>query len=353
MDRPVAALITEDLSGKEPPSEFRVFKAGRNDTLEGPYFFTEKSAASVMAARADWGADCMVDLEHLSTIAKESPKYDPDPRAWCGLEVRNGELWAINVQWLQDGVERLAAKKQKYISPTFYFNETGEIEALFNMALVAMPKTKQAIALAGASFKGTKKMDIAQLASVAKALGVTTVEELMSALNGLVGMGSGEKKPEKEEAPPTPAPEPAKAAAGEPPPAPVVDEKKLAQNSAVFAENHALKMQVAALGAKLSSLESNERRGYVGELVKLGAETPATAWQDAEGSVPCARLQSESLDSLKTRVTQLSALPGRGTSVRAPVADAAGLSESELRICKDTGCSPEKYAEMKAARGGA
>lgn len=346
-DRRVAALLSDDLSGDNPPTEFRVFKAGQNDTLEGVYYFTEKSAQSVINARADWGAECMIDLEHLSTD-KKSPNYDPDARGWFDLELREGELWAVNVRWTEDGSERLRKKTQKYISPAFYFSESGEIEELFNVALVAMPKTKQAIALASAEFKG-KTMDIKALASVADALGVTTVEELMSALSGLMGMGGkpaeAPKEPEKK---PEPAPEEPKAMSAEPATT-TQDDKILAQNSALFNENASLKRRVAELGAQIAKTESAERRALVGELVKLGAEIPATAWEDSSATSPVKRLADEPLASLKDRVAKLSAVP-RGSSATVPATDSSGLTPDEIRICKETGCPPEKFAEIKAGR---
>lgn len=337
--RPVAALLSDDISGESPPTEFRVFRAGRNDTLEGPYFFTEKSAQSVIDAREAWGVDCMIDLEHLSTD-KSSSNYDPDARGWFDLELREGELWAVNVRWTEDGAERLAKKKQKYISPAFYYTEQGEIEALFNVALVAMPKTMQAIALAGAEFKKENKMDIAALASVAKALDVTTVEELVSALSGLMGLGSD--KPEKKE---PAAEEPMKATEE-----PAKDEKLMAQNSALFNENAQLKHRVAELGAQLAKIESKERCALVGELVKLGAEIPATAWSNIEGTSPVKRLADEPIESLRERVAKLSAAPRVLASAVAPTTESNGLSPDEIRICKETGCPPEKFAALKAAR---
>lgn len=346
-DRHVAALLSDDISGENPPSEFRVFKAGQNDTLEGVYLFTENSAQLVMNARADWGADCMIDLEHLSTD-KKSPNYDPDARGWFDLELREGELWAVNVRWTEDGAERLRKKTQKYISPAFYFSESGEIEELFNVALVAMPKTKQAIALASAEFKETKQMDIASLVSVAKALGVTTVEELTTALGSLMGIAGKapeKKEPEKPVEEPTPA-APEKMSAE----APAQDEKILAQNSALFNENAQLKRRVAELGAQIVNAEAAERRALVGELVKLGAEIPATAWANIDGTTPVKRLADESIDSLRDRVAKLSAAPRYAASAVAPATDSSGLTQDELRICKEVGCPPEKFAEMKAGR---
>lgn len=358
MDRPVAAITSGDISGDTPPTEFLIFAAGENKTLEGSYFFTVQSAKLVAEAREVWGVQLMVDLEHLSTVDKSSPNYDPDARCWCDYEIRDGALWGINAKWTEDGALRLKNKTQKYLSPTFYFNEkTREIEALFNIALTALPKTLNAPALASAEFKESKKMDIAQFVALAKSTGTTTVEETIDAMRNVVNAFGAppEKKPEpkeepKAEEPPAPA-APAQSAAVVPPPAvPAEEDKALAANSALFNENAQLKTQIAVLSAQVQAHDSAERRGYVAELVKLGAEIPATAWEDSAGTVPVARLRSEPIGELKARVAKLSAVTSPARRV-VPVGNVSDLSESELQACKETGCSPETYAALKAARG--
>jgi len=356
VERSIAAITSGDISGDNPPTEFRIFAAGENRTLEGSYFFTPEAAKAVMAARESWGVECMVDLEHLSTVSKESPNYDPDARCWFIPELRDGELWGVNARWTEDGAQRLKAKTQKYLSPTFYFNEkTREIEALFNVALTALPKTLNAPALASAEFKERKKMDIAQFVALAKSTGTTTVEDTIDAMRNVVnafGPGPAKQESKPEEPGMEEPPAPAQAAAVAPPPAPPPEEEKpMAANSALFNENAQLKAQVASLGAVLDQIESNERRACVGELVKLGVEIPATAWEDEAGNIPVARLRSEPLADLKARIAKLSAVKSQPVRRNPPVVDVAGLSARELQICKETGCSPERYAALKAQRG--
>lgn len=101
----------------------------------------------------------------------------------------------------------------------------------------------------------------------------------------------------------------------------------------------------AALAKEREQLEAGERRELVATLVKLGAETPATAF-DAKKKI-VKRLTDEPLKELRERVKALSA--GRGNKTpRPPVGgDAAGihgLTEHQLRICKDTGADPETFA---------
>jgi hypothetical protein len=134
----------------EPPKEFRLFVSGVNETEKGPFLFDEEAATSVMDAYATWGVDLMIDLEHQALEGDVPP--DPtarDARGWCNLELReDGSLWAVNVQWTEDGAERLKQKRQRYISPAFTFDvNTNRIMSLTNIALVAMPATRGTPAL--------------------------------------------------------------------------------------------------------------------------------------------------------------------------------------------------------------
>jgi phage I-like protein len=118
---------------------------------KGTFYFTPESAARIMANYAQCGVDMMIDLEH-EALDEPIRADSRDARGWYGLELRGGELWAVNVRWTEDGSRRLASKTQRYISPAFGVNpETGEILDLTNCALVAMPATHDAPALVAAS----------------------------------------------------------------------------------------------------------------------------------------------------------------------------------------------------------
>jgi len=135
------------------PSEFRIFKAGWNETHKGKFLFDEKAAKAVMAAYKKWGVDLAIDLNHQ--MLDEEPSPDPtakDARGWCNLEVReDGSLWAINVRWTEDGAARLSEKRQRYISPAFAFDtKTNRVLEIMNIAMVAMPATLETPALVAA-----------------------------------------------------------------------------------------------------------------------------------------------------------------------------------------------------------
>jgi hypothetical protein len=68
-----------------------------------------------------------------------------------------------------------------------------------------------------------------------------------------------------------------------------------------------LKAESDRLASDRAALEASERRGLVAELVTLGVEVPATAWEDADAKgderKPSARLAGEPIADLRKRVS--------------------------------------------------
>lgn len=137
------------------PREFRILRAGMNETEKGPLLFNDEAARDVMARFAEQGVDLMIDLNHdsLNQEARAMRNDALDAMGWARLEVRPGpELWAVDVRWADEGAARLQAKKQRYISPVALYNkDTRQVAEIFNLALVGMPATHGAAALVAAS----------------------------------------------------------------------------------------------------------------------------------------------------------------------------------------------------------
>ncbi len=143
----LALAITKSASGGAA-TEFRIWRRGTNPTSNGyDVLFDDAAARAVMAAYRAHGVDVMIDLEHLS-LDDRSPNHDPDARGWCHLELRNGELWAVNVRWTSDGARRLQERTQRYMSPAFALDDENRPTRVFNLALVAMPGTDATAPLA-------------------------------------------------------------------------------------------------------------------------------------------------------------------------------------------------------------
>lgn len=367
-------------SGDEPPTEFCIYKAGLNTTQKGDLLFDEQAARDVLATFSKHGVDMMIDLEHLS-LDDGAANFDPDARGWCRLELRNGgDLWATNVSWTTDGDTRLREKRQRFISPVSIFNtKTRRIERLLNIAITAMPATDHVAPLVAASLNGgDNPMTQEQLIAIAEALGLgtdATVEDVIATIGAMV-------KKVTDAANGVSADPSADQAAKEPPldqqPAPMAAASRLSTASRVLVrltgrtdlgeamsevetwrKSHLeLEAERTKLATDRTTLESSERSRLVGELVKLRAETPATAWAKdkdgiPDGKTPVERLAKEPIAELRARVTALS--PPKGARnpndpPRPPTTtdDKNGLSERELAICSERKIDPAKYAATRA-----
>ncbi len=378
------AIVLGD--GNTPPTEFRLFVKGWNDTENGRFLFDDVAAESVMAAYAKWGVDVAIDLEHQMLESGIAP--DPtakDARGWCRLELRaDGSLWAVAVTWTPDGAARLTDKRQRYVSPAFGVDpETSRVTQIVNVAITSIPATHDTPALVAASATGAA-MDPDQVKAALDAITAGDDAKCADILKGLIASAASgeaatdpnepaelaaedatdEDKTEKSSDMPAPA-EPgatdekknkemmaaarmALALTGMSSPGEAMAE--LSRRSKVAVD---LKAREAKLEADRATLEAGERRTLVGSLVKLGVEIPATAWSDDKGAVPCARLLSEPIEDLRKRVATLSAAGGAvRRQPKAPVSGAGGavdLTQEEIAMCARKKVDPAVYAQTKAA----
>ena len=338
------------------PTEFRLFRAGANETTKGTVLFDTAAAELVMSAYTTHAVDVHIDLEHLA-LDSESESYDPDARGWAKLELRGGELWATNVSWTEDGADRLRTKRQRYISPAFHTDKDNRVTELVNIALTGLPATHEAPALVAASklerlscmtpelvkqlIEAIEKDDPAALKEVAKAL--------LAEATGGDGDGEGDGEDGEPSALADDAddkkPDPAHAAALTALCA-LTGRKSAGEAVATVTD---WGRRISTLEKREAALELDARRELVGELVQLGVELPATAWEgDADARNPCSRLSIEPVEDLRSRVTQLRAaqpvkrvLPPTRT---APVT----LSAAEKAACKARGLTVEEFTERKA-----
>jgi hypothetical protein len=373
-DRAIALSIIA--VGETPPTEFRIFAAGENTTSKGVYLFDAAAARDVIADYEKHGIDLMIDLEHLSVAdPNRSLNFDPDARGWCRLELRAGELWAVDVKWTADGAARLTEKRQRYMSPVFgYDTKTRRITDVLNIAITALPATDNLEPLVAASRRAElsigdgETMTPEQLMALAEALGLgpdASVEDVIATVAAMVKKVTDAANGTTEE-PPKDAPPPAEGDM----PLPLAAASRLCAASRLLAklsgkkeigevvseveawrESH-LKLEDAQtkLTKDRVTLEGSERRKLVGELVKLGSETPATAWSDDDAKTPVERLAREPLAELRARVEKLARAKGKQKDPAPPAGggvDAHGLTAEQLKICADTGCKPEDFAQLR------
>jgi phage I-like protein len=305
------------------PTEFPIFQPGPNATQFGTYFLDASDLASVMECFESEGVDIMVDLEHDS-IDEEKRAVRPDAadaRGWVvPYATPEGGLSARVLNWCPDGARRLRERTQRYISPVFEYDaDDGHIKRLVNVALVARPATHHAAPLVAARKREVKRMNPELLKKLLDALtagdsaaALELLKEVIAAEASEPGEGApGEATNALAEnaAPPTPPTPPAADAAAK-------DDKEMAnalrqvtcRQSAgeAIAVLRQMAADVKTLMGERARVDMGSRVELIGDLVKLGAETPATAWDgDPDKMLPVARLRSESVDSLRNRIAIL------------------------------------------------
>lgn len=368
----------------ELPTEFRLFKAGWNESQKGSVLFDEQAAKSVMQAFHQWGVDLMIDLEHQAIFGTAAEPTAKDSRGWFKLEVRSGELWATNVKWTDDGASRVLQKRQRYISPAFHVDqETSRVVAVLNVALVSMPATNQAIPLIAASIGA--KMDPKMVKDALEALIAGDSEKAASMLKDMIaGAASGDAAtaPAEEAAVPMSAEPPESDASGEE----EEEEKKelgliaasiitlsqkattqeaLAEIAAWKVSHVALEEERARHAKEKAALEMAERRRLCTEIVRLGIMNPAAVWADDDAKSVHPLLANVELAHLRSLVTQTKKRPVAAPQASAARGEASAdtnageksfqtpsgvvvLSARELETCSSMNVDPTAYAKNKA-----
>lgn len=197
-------IIASATPGGEPPKEFRIFTAGKVVTTKGTFTFDQTAAKAVMAEYAAHGIDLAVDYDHASLGGSSAdPAQAGKAAGWFNIELRNGELWAVNVRWTEPAAQALRAKEWRFMSPAFSTDKDGRVTSLFNVAITNLPATRRLEPLMAASkTKGNGPMTIDELLAVCKALkfdtSTATLEEVMAKL----GASPVDADADTEDAPP-------------------------------------------------------------------------------------------------------------------------------------------------------
>lgn len=337
------------------PSEFRLFVPGVNETMKGTFLFDSVAAESVMAAYRARANDLAIDLEHQMLDGAPSP--DPtakDARGWCKLELRaDGSLWAVSVTWTADGAERLAGRRQRYVSPAFAVDEkTSRVTSILNIAITAIPATHGTPALVAASAtSGDDGMTLEEMMKVAEALGLgpdATLDDFLAK----IGAMKEPPKPEVEVEPlaavdPEAKPEEVKAALSA---IRTLSGKSFVASVADVRTWHASHVELAAerkvLADREAVLESAERRKLCVEMVTLGGRAPATVWADPASTTPKAYLSSMPIADLRAMHSDAVKASGLPRDIKPPAGEVAhGLTASQLAKATKAKIDPAKYAE--------
>ena len=371
------------VTGDEPPSEFRIFASGLNETTRGTFLFDAAAAKSVMAEYAAHGIDLMLDYDHASLNGGIDPALSGKAAGWFNLDVRGGELWAVNVRWTPPAAEALRRKEWRFMSPAFQTDDAGRVTSVLNVALTNLPATRRLEPLMAANVITLGGcMDPELVKKALDALVAGSAEEAMSILKDMIASAAG-----------APA-EPADDAVIEEMADPVEDDTEEEQAAVVAATSRLVRLtgkstigaavdevevwrashvkletETVKLAKECAALEYGQRKENAIKLTKLGAETPATTGL-AKGKL-CNRLLDEPLEEQTARVAMLLAakggkLPEPPTPPTGAGGGAAGadgsrefaqtdgrvvrLSARELAMCAEMKIDPTDYAARKPVK---
>lgn len=331
-------------------TEVRLFKFGENPTEKGTFLLTKADAAACVAAWKARGTDLSWDYEHAVT---EIQAHGAPAAAWCGLEVRNDGLWAVNIRWTSKARAHLEAKEYRYFSPFFEHDEKGHVLNVINVALTNIPATHGISPLVAASALARRKGKRGPYQQIPGGRGVglkrskasmamseemkALAEKICSAVMAAFDDGSGDKKEEDETT----------AAAGDPPP-PSDDDSKAAA-AALCALTGETSPLVALAKLTASGGQQTERVTHEHKIelaIRDGKLAPAL-------KSAALTWTGEQLAAYLGAAPQVRTVAGGGAK---PPANGAGgavtLSASDHEVCKRTGISPEKLLEAKVKLNG-
>ena len=132
----------------EPPTAWRIWKFGDNDTSHGPTVFTKKSAKLVLEEQELRGVKYSIDVDHKS-LDPDASLEDRRAVGWHSIEVRADGLWACAVEWSKQAAQWLRDRSFRYASAAYDVNrETGEVVSYTNISIVTLPATFGTVSLA-------------------------------------------------------------------------------------------------------------------------------------------------------------------------------------------------------------
>jgi len=383
-------MLSIAVNGDEPPREFRIFTAGVVDTVKGQFLFDEAAAKSVMAEYEAHGIDLMVDYDHasLDTASAQDPAKAGRAAAWFALEVRGGELWAVNVRWTPAAAQALAAKEWRFMSPAFGVDQDNRITSLLNVAITNLPATRRLEPLMAASMSGGD-MDPDLVKKAIDALAEGDADGALGILKDLIASAAG--APAEPEEPPAEEP----AALAETPEEPEEEDEEQAAVMAATsrltritgkstigaaveevetwrASHLKIEAETKKLAQERAVLEANERDSLTVSIAL--SMTPAVAWADPVKATdrakrkPAEPFASMPIAELRAFVAKLNAAkPAKQTpAVLPPVGGASadgnvtvetplGLvtcSAREVAMCAEKKIDLKDYAARKAAKKG-
>lgn len=152
------------------PTELRLLRRGENRTAKGVFMFDDVAAQRVMARYAEMGrAWVIADYDHGSLQKTPvDPSRSSRAAGTARLELRDGELWAVNIKWTAAAKAAIEAGEWPSISPAFAHDDDGRPNWLINFGLTGNPATYEPAELIAAN------VILARLDALTASLSATT-----------------------------------------------------------------------------------------------------------------------------------------------------------------------------------
>lgn len=311
--------LTATAEGK-PPSEFRLFKPGKNKTTKGTFIYSEASEKACAEFAAEMGRELMIDYEHASLRAEHAidPAKAGEAAGWFSVDARKDGLWATNVSWTDDAAARLSARKFRYFSPVITFDtKTKEVTGVFNAALTGNPATLgQTPLVASATTQEKPMLKLAALVSLAA-----------DATEDAIAVKVEKLRDERELL---------MAATGK---------STVAEATSTIAAWKSGAETATVLTAKLAQAEASAKQAEVDAVVKKAVEdkkaTPAMV-------ATLTSMGLRDLTELKSFIEAMPRVVGAPAQQKASTEGSTSLTAEELQVCKLTNTKPEDFAKTKA-----
>jgi phage I-like protein len=238
------------------PSEIRLFRAGKNEYADGELLFDADAAQSVMAIYQKRGLKLKADYEHQSLSVP--PVIAPASAKRWTPEVRNGELWATDIQWTKKARQMIADGEYDYFSIAARVEQkSGRVVEMINFALTNTPAANNIEPLIAASLISQTEN---RMKTVIVALGLKADAEEADALAAVSSLKDLERE--------------------------VIALSGKSDRASALGAIRAMQQsheQVVALNTKVAQLESDKRAGEFDALVKQGQDANQITKAMADG----------------------------------------------------------------------
>jgi phage I-like protein len=112
----------------------------------GPFLLDDPQGVIDATLAAAAGADLPIDYDHQILWSRDNGQPAPAAGWIKGFEIRDGGIWA-RVEWTRTATSRLRDREYRYLSPVFFYDESGQVMRIEHAALTNTPELEmQAVA---------------------------------------------------------------------------------------------------------------------------------------------------------------------------------------------------------------